>query len=94
MFIFNFVVQFLYKRHFRSKIGDIAPLTSFMEETNHKIVVYRQYIDLFCGMITTSTALLIEAIKYNVQPQIFTSRQKGVNTIIGRPKLVLFKWLS
>ena len=26
MFIFNFVVQFLNKRHFRSKIGDIAPL--------------------------------------------------------------------
>jgi hypothetical protein len=36
-------------------------------------------------MITISTALPIEAIKYNVQPQIFTSRQKGVNTIIGRP---------
>ena len=26
MFIINFVVQFLNKRHFRSKIGDIAPL--------------------------------------------------------------------
>jgi hypothetical protein len=26
MFIFNFVVQFLNKRHFRSKISDIAPL--------------------------------------------------------------------
>jgi hypothetical protein len=25
MFIFNFVVQFLNKRHFRSKICDIAP---------------------------------------------------------------------
>ena len=29
MFIFNFVVQFLYKRYFRSKIGDIAPLTDY-----------------------------------------------------------------
>jgi hypothetical protein len=26
MFIFNFVVQFLNKRHFRSKIDEIAPL--------------------------------------------------------------------
>jgi hypothetical protein len=26
MFIFNFVVQFLNKRHFKSNIGDIAPL--------------------------------------------------------------------
>jgi hypothetical protein len=30
MFIFNFVVQFLNKRYFRSKIGDIAPLKWFV----------------------------------------------------------------
>jgi hypothetical protein len=34
MFIFNLVVQFLNKRHFRSKIGDIAPL--MQEQLNVK----------------------------------------------------------
>jgi hypothetical protein len=31
MFILNFVVQFLNKRHFRSKIGDIAPLNVYVQ---------------------------------------------------------------
>jgi hypothetical protein len=51
-------------------------------ENNDKIVIY---IDLFC-MITTNNVAYTTAG--------FTSRQKRVNTIIGCPKLVLFKWSS
>jgi hypothetical protein len=39
MFIFNFVVQFLNKRHFRSKIGDIAPLKLSKTRRNSMVAI-------------------------------------------------------